>query len=94
MPADLLTHLICAISYSSTVATAMSRASLGPVRPHHAKNWKDIYDDVYDVYWIQDRTLEDTMEIMKARHSFRATVGPILAVGPPLPPAPFRGCAP
>ena len=37
------------------------------------KDWRDVYDDIYEIYWVQDRTLEETMQVMRTMHNFSAT---------------------
>lgn len=38
-----------------------------------SKHWDNVYDDIYDIYWVQDQTLKETMCIMKTEHNFSAT---------------------
>lgn len=45
-----------------------------PSRPVAAtKTWEDVYDLVYQMYWVDDQTMEDTMNIMKREHNFSKT---------------------
>ena len=46
---------------------------VGPTLPSKPDDWNPVYDLVYQLYWIDDCTLEDTMKIMRESHNFRAT---------------------
>ncbi|KAK0639905.1 ankyrin repeat-containing domain protein [Cercophora newfieldiana] len=45
----------------------------GPAGTSSFKAWSDVYDTVYQLYWVEDRTLEETMSILKHQYSFSAT---------------------
>ncbi|KAK0617745.1 hypothetical protein B0T14DRAFT_605742 [Immersiella caudata] len=38
-----------------------------------SKPWREVYDTVYELYWVEDQTLEETMNIMNYQHNFSAT---------------------
>ncbi|KAK0639385.1 ankyrin repeat-containing domain protein [Cercophora newfieldiana] len=44
-----------------------------PIRPSKPADWMVLYDSIHQLYWIEDRTLEDTMSIVQDRHNFYAT---------------------
>ncbi|KAK3349683.1 hypothetical protein B0T25DRAFT_570295 [Lasiosphaeria hispida] len=45
----------------------------GFVGTSSSKPWSGVYDTVYQLYWFEDRTLDETMSIMKNQHNFSAT---------------------
>ncbi|KAK0705601.1 hypothetical protein B0H67DRAFT_387561 [Lasiosphaeris hirsuta] len=52
----------------------MSRhTSIRPTLQSKAIDWDSVYDQVYQLYWVDNRTLEDTMRVMRRQHSFSAT---------------------
>ena len=58
-----------------TVVTwpAMSRSIIMPQRPTCPKDWDDRKRLISDLYWVQDKTLSETMKIMEVEHGFLAT---------------------
>jgi hypothetical protein len=46
---------------------------VGPIKPSKPHDWNSVYDLVYQLYWIEDYTLENTMEAMRKDHNFYAT---------------------
>ena len=51
-----------------------SHAQPEPIMPSKPEDWNGVYDLVYQLYLIDDRTLEDTMKIMRENRNFCATL--------------------
>jgi len=61
-----------------------SHARLELVKPSKPEDWNGVYDLVYQLYWVDDRTLEDTMRIMQENHNFCATSDTLSLLALPL----------
>jgi hypothetical protein len=64
----------CLLSPLLSSATMSGPAVVvGPIKPSKPHDWNSVYDLVYQLYWIEDYTLENTMEAMRKDHNFYAT---------------------
>ncbi|KAK0641816.1 ankyrin repeat-containing domain protein, partial [Cercophora newfieldiana] len=51
----------------------MDQTRARPFKPSKPEDWNGVYDTVYQLYFVEDCTLEDMMKTMRETHNFCAT---------------------